>query len=266
MQLTGPGAWGPPADEAEAVRVLRRAVDLGVNLIDTADSYGPDVAEQLVKRALHPYPEGLVVATKAGWLRPSANQWVAFGRPDYLRQQVEMSLRHLAVDCIDLFQLHRIDRALPLEDQIGELASLRGEGKIREIGLSHVSVSDIEAARRISPIASVQNHYNLTNRSSEDVLAYCEARGIAFIPWYPLARGRLADDLSPLAPFAAERRTTSSALTLAWLLRHSPVMLPIPGTSTVTHLEQNMVAAGLELDDETARHVAGLVAGLPPSQ
>ena len=249
MQLTGSGVWGDPPDPDGAVRVLRRAVDLGVTLIDTADSYGPDTAELLVKRALHPYPDDLVIATKAGWLRPGPGQWVALGKPEYLRQQVEMSLRHLGVDRIDLFQLHRIDRSLPLEDQVGELLELRQQGKIREIGLSEVTVEDLDAALHIAPIVSVQNLYNLQTRSAEDLLEYSTAHEIGFIPWFPLATGRLARPDSPLAALARERGVTASQLALSWLLQRAPVMLPIPGTSSVAHLEENVASCGVHLEE-----------------
>ncbi|PTR23583.1 aryl-alcohol dehydrogenase-like predicted oxidoreductase [Rhodococcus sp. OK519] len=247
MQLTGPGVWGDPSDPDEAVRVLRRAVDLGIDFIDTADSYGPAVAEPLIKKALHPYPEGLVIATKAGLTRPGPDQWLPVGRPGYLRQQAEMSLRHLGLDCIDLFQLHRIDPEVPLEDQIGTLKELQEEGKIRHIGLSEVSVGDVEAASAIVEIVSVQNLFNLADRTAEPLLDYATAHGIAFIPWFPLATGRLAQKGGPLAVLAERHGTAPSRLALAWLLERSPVMLPIPGTSSVAHLEENVSAAGIEL-------------------
>jgi pyridoxine 4-dehydrogenase len=250
MQITGPGVWGPPADPDECVRVLRRAVELGVDLIDTAASYGPEVSEDLIRAALHPYRDGLVIATKTGFARTGPGKWVPLGRPEFLRQDVELSLRRLGLDRIDLLQLHRIDPAVPLEDQIGELDALRGEGKIRHIGLSEVTVEQVEAARAIAPIASVQNLYNLTNRKAEDVLDHCAANGIAFIPWFPLATGTLAGPDGPLAAMAAEHGATPAQLALAWLLRRSPVMLPIPGTSSVAHLEENVAAAGVALTGE----------------
>jgi aryl-alcohol dehydrogenase-like predicted oxidoreductase len=253
MQLTGPGVWGDPKDPDEAVRVLRRAVELGVNLIDTADSYGPVVAEQFIKKALHPYPQDLVVATKAGLTRQGPDQWAAVGRPEYLRQQAEMSLRNLGVERIDLFQLHRIDPAVPPADQVGELKKLQDEGKIRHIGLSEVSVAQLEEAARIAPIASVQNLFNLTDRSAEPLLDYCEQHGIGFIPWFPLATGALAREDGPLSRFAAQHHASPSQLALAWLLKRSPVMLPIPGTSTVAHLEDNVAAAAVELGDDEFR-------------
>ncbi|MDI5964431.1 aldo/keto reductase [Streptomyces sp. SL13] len=250
MQLTGPGVWGDPADPDEAVRVLRRAVELGVDFIDTADSYGPVVAETLIAKALHPYPDGLVVATKAGLTRSGPGDWRPVGRPEYLRQQAEMSLRHLRLERIGLFQLHRIDPKVPLADQVGELKLLQDEGKIEHIGLSEVDVDQLEAARAITPIASVQNLYNLANRSAEKLLEHAEANGIAFIPWFPLATGELAAPGGPLDSLAAEHDASPSQLALAWLLRRSPVMLPIPGTSSVAHLEDNVAAAGLQLTDK----------------
>ncbi|MDO3704724.1 aldo/keto reductase [Micromonospora sp. C28SCA-DRY-2] len=250
MQLTGPGVWGDPKDPAEAVRVLRRAVELGVTFIDTADSYGPFVSELLIRQALHPYPDDLVIATKAGFTRAGPGDWRPVGRPEYLRQQTELSLRHLGLDCIPLHQLHRIDPKVPLEDQLGELALLREEGKIRHIGLSEVTVEQIEAARTIAPIASVQNLYNLADRGAEPVLDHCERNDLAFIPWYPIATGNLARPGGPLDAIAAEHGATPAQLALAWLLRRSPVMLPIPGTSSVAHLEENVAAAGVTLTDD----------------
>ena len=247
MQLTGPGVWGDPKDPDEAVRVLRRAVDLGVNFLDTADSYGPVVAEQLIRKALHPYPADLVIATKAGLSRQGPGIWTPVGRPEYLRQQAEMSLRHLGLEQIPLFQLHRIDPQVPLEDQVGELAKLQSEGKIGFIGLSEVTVDQLRAAQAVAPVATVQNLYNLANRSAEELLDYSAANGIGFIPWFPLATGELAKPGSPLAELAASRGATPSQLALAWLLHRSPVVLPIPGTSSVSHLEDNVAAAGIAL-------------------
>ncbi|GLW11119.1 oxidoreductase [Microtetraspora sp. NBRC 13810] len=256
MRITGAGVWGDPADPDEAVRVLRRAVELGVTLIDTADAYGPFVADLLIKKALHPYPDDLVIATKAGFTRQGPGQWTPVGRPEYLRQQVELSLRHLGLDRIDLLQLHRIDPDVPLDDQIGELKSLQDEGKIRHIGLSEVSVEELQAAERIAPIVSVQNLYNLVNRSAERLLDHSEKNGIAFIPYFPLATGTLAKEDGPLAEIARGRGVTPSQLALAWLLRRSPVMLPIPGTSRVAHLEENTAAAGIDLTDEEFEQIA----------
>ena len=250
MQLTGEGVWGQPRDHDEAVRVIRRAVELGVTFFDTADSYGPDVAEPLLREALHPYGDDVVIATKAGLTRPGPGDWRPVGRPEYLRQQVEMSLRILGLDRIDLFQLHRIDPAVPLADQVGELAALQQEGKIRHIGLSEVSVDEVKEAQQTAVIASVQNLYNLASRDAEALLDHSEAEGIAFIPWFPLATGALAAPGGPLDALATEHDATPSQLALAWLLRRSPVMLPIPGTSSVSHLEDNVAAAQIDLSDD----------------
>ncbi|HEX3828006.1 MAG TPA: aldo/keto reductase [Sporichthyaceae bacterium] len=247
MQLTGPGVWGDPADPDEAVRVLRRAVDLGVNLIDTADSYGPVVAEQLIRKALHPYPADLVIATKAGLTRHGPGIWRPLGRPEYLRQQCEMSLRHLGLEQIPLYQLHRIDPKVPLADQVGELHALQQEGKIAHIGLSEVSVAELEQAGEYARIATVQNLYNLSNRNAEALLDHAEAHDIGFIPWFPLATGELSKPGGPLATFAEHHGATPSQLALAWLLQRSPAMLPIPGTSSVAHVAENIAAAGIEL-------------------
>lgn len=253
MRITGPGIWGEPADHDESVRVLRRAVELGVTLIDTADSYGPYVSESLIAEALHPYPEDLVIATKGGLTRQGPDVWTPVGRPAYLRQCVEMSLRRLRLETIDLYQLHRIDPDVPLADQLGELDALRREGKIRYLGLSEVSVPEIEQAREITEIVTVQNLYNLSNRQSEEVLEYCTREGIGFIPWFPLAYGQLASEGSVLDSAAKEHGATPAQLALAWLLHKSPVVLPIPGTSKVSHLEDNMAAAAIKLsDDEVA--------------
>jgi aryl-alcohol dehydrogenase-like predicted oxidoreductase len=250
MRLTGKGVWGPPDDPDECIRVLQRAVDLGVNFIDTADSYGPYVSERLIRKALHPYAEGLVIATKAGLLRTGPDEWPVLGYPAYLRQECEMSLRRLRVDTIDLFQLHRIDDKFPAEDQIGELVKLQQEGKIRHIGLSEVNVDQLEAARKIATIVSVQNMYNLSMRAAEPLLENVTAEGIAFIPWFPLAAGPLAAADGPLQRIADDHHASPSQLALAWLLKRSPVMLPIPGTSKVAHLEENVAAAEIELSDE----------------
>ena len=255
MRLTGKGIWGPPEDHDEAIRVLRRAIDLGINFIDTADSYGPEVSERLIAEALYPYPKGLVIATKAGLRRPGPNQWREDGRPEYLRGQVHGSLDRLRLDRIDLLQLHRIDPKVPLEDQVGALARLQQEGKIRHIGLSEVRVDQIEAVRRLVDVVSVQNLYNLANRKHEDVLLYAEAEGIGFIPWFPLATGDLASPGGPLVRAAERLGATPSQVALAWLLHRSPVMLPIPGTSRVKHLEENTAAALLELDEETMQEL-----------
>ncbi|OBI88589.1 aldo/keto reductase [Mycobacterium asiaticum] len=249
MRLTGKGVWGPPADRDECVRVLRRAVELGVNFIDTADSYGPYISEEIIHEALHPYT-GLVIATKAGLLRTGPDIWIPLGNPSYLRQECELSLRRLGVETIDLFQLHRIDRNFPLEDQLGELTALQGEGKIRHIGLSEIDVDQLEAARKLAPIVSVQNMYNLQTRTAEDLLEAATAQGIGFIPWFPLASGPLAAPDGPLKDIASAHHATPSQLALAWLLKRSPVVLPIPGTSQVAHLEENVAAADIDLTDE----------------
>jgi pyridoxine 4-dehydrogenase len=250
MRITGKGIWGPPQDHDAAIRVLRRAVELGVNLIDTADSYGPGVSEDLIHEALRPYTPGLVIATKGGLTRTGPDQWHPVGRPEYLRQQVEMSLRRLQLERIDLWQLHRIDSKVPREEQFGLMADLIQEGKVGYVGLSEVSVEEIEAARAQVPIASVQNLYNIGNRKSEPVLEYCEREGIGFIPWFPLNTGDLAKPGGPLDEVAKRHNATPARIALAWLLRRSPVMLPIPGTSSVTHLEENMGAVAIELSDE----------------
>ncbi len=250
MQLTGKGVWGDPKDPDEAVRVLQRAVELGVNFIDTADSYGPFVSEQLIRKALHPYKDDLVIATKAGLTRSGPNDWRPVGRPEYLRQQAELSLRHLGLERIDLFQLHRIDPKVPLEDQLGELEKLRQEGKIRHIGLSEVSVEELHEASKITKIASVQNLYNLSTRKAEDLLEEAEKHDIAFIPWFPLATGKLAREGGPLDEISKRLDAKPAQVALAWLLRRSPVILPIPGTSTVSHLDENIEAAHLQLSDE----------------
>jgi pyridoxine 4-dehydrogenase len=257
MQLPGPGVWGEPRDRGAAIAVLRRAVELGIDLFDTADSYGPFVAEDLLRDALHPY-DGLTIATKGGLTRTGPGEWHPVGRPEYLRQCVEMSLRRLDVETIDLYQLHRIDPEVPLEDQLGALADMQTAGKIRHIGLSEVAVEQIRAAREITPIVSVQNLYNLVNRSAEPVLEYCEREGIGFIPWFPIANRELANPEGSLGSLAAELGATPTQLALAWLLRRSPVMLPIPGTSSLEHLEENVAAAGLELTADQASRLEEL--------
>jgi aryl-alcohol dehydrogenase-like predicted oxidoreductase len=259
MQLTGEGVWGDPRDRGEAVRVLRRAVELGVTFFDTADSYGPVVAEELLKEALHPYADDVVIATKAGLTRQGPGVWTPVGNPAYLRQQCELSLRRLGVETIDLFQLHRIDANVPAEDQVGELTKLQEEGKVRHIGLSEVSVEQLVEARKIATIATVQNLFNLANRDAEPLLDYCESNDIGFIPWFPLATGELSQEDGPLAAAAKEHEATPSQLALAWLLKRSPVMLPIPGTSSVAHLESNTAAAGIELTDDEFEALAAAV-------
>jgi aryl-alcohol dehydrogenase-like predicted oxidoreductase len=250
MRITGEGVWGYPKDRDGALRVLRRAVELGVDFIDTADSYGPYVSEELIAEALHPYGE-VKIATKAGLLRTGPNVWIPCGRPDYLRQECEMSLRRLGQESIDLFQLHHVDATVDTDEQFGLLRSLLDEGKVKAVGLSNVSVDQIKAAREIVPVSTVQNRYNLTDRASEDVLDYCDAEGIGFIPWFPVASGNLARSGGPLDTLAKDRTITVAQLSLAWLLRRSPVMLPIPGTSSVAHLEENLKSADVALDDAT---------------
>ena len=253
MRITGPGIWGEPEDPDEAKAVLRRAVEFGINLIDTADIYGPEVSERLIAEALHPYPEGLVIATKGGLTRLEPDRLVPDGRPEHLREACEGSLRRLGVDRIDLYQFHTPDPNVPFEDSVWALAQLRDEGKVRHVGLSNVGVRELEIAIDIVPVVSVQNRYNLTDRSSEAVLQACEREGVGFIPWFPLATGRLARPGGPLDEIAASHEATPSQVALAWLLGHSPAMLPIPGTSSVAHLEENVAAAALELtDDERA--------------
>jgi len=250
MQLTGPGVWGPPRDHDGAIKVLRRSVELGVNFIDTADSYGPNIAEELIREALYPYPRNLVIATKAGFTRSGPNQWEECGRPDYLRSQCEGSLRRLGVEQIDLFQLHRIDPDVDANEQFGLLRTLRDEGKVREVGLSQVSVEQISAARLIVPVVSVQNLYNIAQREDDDVINFCELNDIGFIPWFPLGSGRLSADGGPLERTASDLGVTTSQVSLAWLLRRSSVMLPIPGTSSLAHLAENCDAANILLSDE----------------
>ncbi|MEU9111302.1 aldo/keto reductase [Streptomyces sp. NPDC048483] len=259
MQLTGPGIWGEPKDPAEAVRVLRHAVELGINFIDTADSYGPFVSERLIREALHPYSDDLVIATKGGVTRSGPDDWRPVGRPEYLRQQTELSLRHLGVERIDLYQLHRIDEKVPLADQLGELVLLQQEGKIRHIGVSEVTIQQLKEARTFADIASVQNLYNLANRSAEDVLEYAERENIAFIPWFPMATGELARSGGPLDVAAKQHGASPSQLALAWLLHRSPVMLPIPGTSQTAHLEENTQAARITLTDDEYDALASAV-------
>jgi pyridoxine 4-dehydrogenase len=262
MRITGPGIWGEPADRDEAIRVLRRAVELGVDFIDTADSYGPFVSEELIREALHPYDD-VTIATKGGLVRPGPDRWGQDGRPEYLRECVEASLSRLGLDTIDLYQLHRIDPKVPAADQVGELNQLRKEGKIRHIGLSEVSVTEIAEARLTAPIASVQNLYNLLDRRHEPVLDYCEREGLGFLPYCPIATGQLASPVGPLAMLARQAGASPVQLALAWMLRRSPVMLPIPGTGSVGHLEENVAAAQVELTDDQFRVLSALV---PPDE
>jgi aryl-alcohol dehydrogenase-like predicted oxidoreductase len=255
MRITGDGIWGELRDHDEVIRVLRRALELGINFIDTADSYGPDVSERLIAEALYPYPKGLVIASKAGFVRTRPNQWTINGRPEHLRAACEGSLRRLRVDRIDLYQLHRIDPEVPAEDQLGVFKDLQAQGKIRYIGLSEVTVPQIEHARKIVPIVTVQNRYSLADRTYEDILGYCEREKIGFIPWNPINAGNLGALGEKLEGVARRHRVTTAQLALAWLLWRSPVMLPIPGTSKVTHLEENVAAAALKVDD---RELQGL--------
>ncbi|WP_255768733.1 aldo/keto reductase [Pseudarthrobacter sulfonivorans] len=251
MRIVGDGVWGEPADRRAAIAVVRRAVELGVDFIDTADSYGPNISEEIIAEALHPYREGLKIATKVGFTRTGPNKWVPVGRPEYLRQQTELSLRKLKVDTLDLLQLHRIDPKVDAEEQFGVLRELQDEGKVRALGLSQVGVAELEAAGKHFTVSTVQNRYNLTDRSSEGVLEYAEANGIGFIPWAPISAGELAQPGGPLDEAAKRLGATTSQVALAWLLRRSPVMMPIPGTGSVEHLEENMAAAGITLDDAT---------------
>jgi pyridoxine 4-dehydrogenase len=250
MRITGEGIWGEPKDAEKAKKVLRRAVELGVNFIDTADSYGPEVSERLIAEALHPYPKDLIIATKGGLTRSGPNAWAAVGRPEYLQQCVEMSLRRLKVERIDLWQLHRIDPKVPVEESLGIIKDLQKQGKIRHVGLSEVNADEIEQAKKVLPIVSVQNLYNLGDRKHEPTLEYSEKHKLGFIPWFPVAAGKLARSGGPLDAAAKRHNATVAQLSLAWLLHHSPVTLPIPGTSSVEHLEENIAAAGLKLSAE----------------
>ena len=255
MRLTGKGIWGEPKDVDEAKRVLKRAVELGVNFIDTADSYGPAVSERLIGKALSPFPRGLVVATKGGLTRQGPDKWSPFGRPEYLAQQVDMSLRLLKTEMIALWQLHRIDPQVPVEESLGVIAKLQREGKIRHVGLSEVKPAEIDRARKVIDIVSVQNLYNLGDRRHEDVLEYCEKHGLAFIPWFPVAAGKLSRLGAKLRTIAKRHGATVAQLAIAWLLHRSPVMLPIPGTSSVAHLEENLKAAAISLSDAELKEI-----------
>ncbi len=251
MRITGPGIWGEPAHRGTAIDVVRRAVELGVDFIDTADSYGPDVSEEILAEALHPYPEGVRIATKVGFTRPGPNRWVAVGRPEYLRQQTELSLRKLRVDSLDLLQLHRIDAKVDAGEQFATLRDLQQEGKVKALGLSEVTVDQLKEAEKYFTVSTVQNRYNLTDRTSEDVLDYATDNGIGFIPWAPISAGELALPGGPVDEAARRLNASASQVALAWLLRRSPVMMPIPGTGSIGHLEDNMGALGIALDDAT---------------
>ena len=255
MRITGDGIWGPPKDHDNALAVVRHAVELGVNFIDTADSYGPDVSENLVAEALHPYPEGVIIATKGGHTRPGPGQWAKDGRPEYLRKALEGSLQRLKVDRIDLYQFHRPDPNVPYADSVGEIARMRDEGKIRHVGLSNVTPEQLAIGRDIVEIVSVQNQYNVFDRSSEDVLEICEAENIGFIPWYPVGAGNI--NTKKLEQVAPKYDATAYQIALAWLLKRSPVMLPIPGTSSIAHLEENIAASAIQLSDEDFDFLGG---------
>ena len=259
MRITGDGIWGEPKDAAAAKAVLKRAVELGVNFIDTADAYGPGVSERLIGESLAPYAEGVVIATKAGLTRQGPNKWQPLGRPEYLKQQVEMSLRRLKLERIDLWQLHRIDPKVPVEESLGAIKELQKQGKIRHVGLSEVKPHEIERARQVVEIVSVQNQYNIGDRKHEDVVEYCTKHGLAFIPWFPVAAGKLAQPGGKLDAAAKRHGATVSQLSLAWLLHRSPAILPIPGTSSVKHLEENVAAAGVTLTTEEWKEVEAAV-------
>ena len=256
MRITGPGVWGPPRDEGEAIALLWRLVDKGVTFIDTADAYGPGVSETLIAKALHPYPAELVIASKGGFTRPGPGSWTVDGRPEHLRRACADSLKRLRLDRIDLYQLHAVDHRVPIEDSVGALADLQREGKIRHIGLSNVSAAELARARTTAEIVSVQNAYNLQDRASDSLVDLCSGAGIAFIPFYPLGKGRLAQPGSPLARIAERHQATPSQIALAWLLHRSPIMLPIPGTSSIAHFDENLGAASVRLNDEEFQALA----------
>jgi len=258
MRITGQGIWGPPKDESEAIALLRRVVDRGVTFIDTADSYGPGISETLIAKALYPYPAGLVVATKGGLTRPGADHWVTDCRPEHLHRACADSLRRLRLERIELYQLHAVDHRIPIEDSVGALVDLQRDGKIRHVGVSNVSERELARARAVAHIVSVQNCYNLRDRSSDRLIDMCAGAGIAFIPWYPLAAGRLASPNSPLARIAQSHGATPSQIALAWLLQRSPAMLPIPGTSSIAHLEENLASASIRLSADEFRALASL--------
>jgi pyridoxine 4-dehydrogenase len=261
MRITGKGIWGPPDDPEEAKRLLRRVPELGIDLIDTADSYGPEVSENLIAEALHPYPDGLVIATKGGLRRTGPGQWPPDARPERLKECCEASLRRLKLDRIDLYQLHSPDPQVPYEDSVGALKALQDEGKIRHVGISNVSLEELAQARGIVEVVTVQNRYNLTDRHSEDVLGACEEAGIGFIPWFPLATGRLAEPGGGLDQVAQTHESTPAQIALAWLLARSPVMLPIPGTSSVEHLEENVAATQIQLSPEEVEEIGSAAQG-----
>ena len=256
MRITGRGVWGPPRDEGEAVALLRRLVDQGVTFIDTADSYGPGVSEELIAKALHPYPRELVIASKGGFVRPGPGSWAADGRPKHLCRVCGESLKRLRLDRIDLYQLHTVDPRVPIEDSLGALVDLQNEGKIRQIGVSNVSPDELSRAQAVADIVSVQNPYNLRDRWSDGLIDDCAAAGIAFIPYYPLAKGKLATPGSPLAEIAARHQATPGQIALAWLLHRSPALLPIPGTSSVAHLDENLAAVQIRLSEEEFQNLA----------
>ena len=259
MRITGPGIWGEPADREIARQVVRRAVELGVDFLDTADAYGPDVREQIIAEALHPYPEGVRIGTKVGHVRTGPDQWVPVGRPEYLRQQTELSLRKLKTDCIDLLQLHRIDSTVDRDEQFGELAKLQQEGKTSALGLSEVTVEEIQAAEKHFTVSTVQNRYNLTDLKSQDVLDYCEQQGIGFIPWAPISGGAMSEPGGPLNTVAQRLGASTSQVALAGLLQRSPVMVPIPGTGSIDHLEENVGAAALQLSEADVQEIDAAV-------
>lgn len=261
MRITGKGIWGEPANRQECLAVLRRSLELGVNLIDTADAYGPNVSEELIAEALYPYPDGLVIATKGGLLRSGPDEWHPDGRPEHLREALEGSLRRLRLEQIDLYQFHRPDPRVPFEESVGTFADMRKEGKVRHVGLSNVTTDQLSTAQKIVPIASVQNRYNLTDREHENVLNACDQQGVGFIPWFPLATGNLARPGSRLDEIAHAHGATPAQIALAWLLKRSRVMLPIPGTSSVAHLEENMAAARIQLTDDESNEIDRLARG-----
>ncbi|MCC9205228.1 aldo/keto reductase [Arthrobacter sp. zg-Y769] len=266
MRIVGPGIWGEPESRGTAVDVVRRAVELGVDFIDTADSYGPNISEEIIAEAIYPYPDGVRIATKVGFVRTGPDVWVPVGRPEYLRQQTELSLRKLKVDSLDLLQLHRIDPKVDPEEQFAVLRDLQQEGKVKALGLSQVSVEELKTAAKFFTVSTVQNRYNLTDRSSEDVLKYAEDNGIGFIPWAPISAGELAQPGGPVDEAAKRLNASTSQVALAWLLRRSPVMMPIPGTGSIAHLEDNLGAANISLDDATFAELDAAGAAAAPAK